>query len=184
LCKEKGVFDVLKIAKQIPHCSVVLQGPVTEADLELIKRESKDLDIFDRVKIFEPAKYIELSEQYAKASVFILLSQAEGFPNVILEAMAHGCPVVASDVGAIAEMLGCGTSMPAGYVVEVGDIKHASEKITLLLEDAKLYLEFSLAAKRRCAELYSENLFVDKIRHILNEVIHSDMYVDNTVINN
>ena len=61
----------------------------------------------------------ELSGYMAAADVFCLASLREGCPNVVNEALACGTPVVASDVGAIPEML---TDQAYGIVVPPGDI--------------------------------------------------------------
>lgn len=46
----------------------------------------------------------EVKKEYLKADVFILPSQSEGFPRVILEAMKYGVPYVATDVGCVWEI--------------------------------------------------------------------------------
>ena len=60
----------------------------------------------------------ELHRQYASASVLLFPTRySEGFPMVILEAMAHGLAILATDTGAIAETLGTSGDHPAGIVV-------------------------------------------------------------------
>jgi glycosyltransferase involved in cell wall biosynthesis len=50
-------------------------------------------------------------ERMAKCDLFVLPSHTEGFPNVILEAMSFGCAIIATDVGAIPEILEDGAGM-------------------------------------------------------------------------
>ena len=59
----------------------------------------------------------ELRRLYNDADVFALPTYADAVPNVVVEAMAAGLPVVATDVGAVREMVG-----DAGVVVPRGDV--------------------------------------------------------------
>jgi glycosyltransferase involved in cell wall biosynthesis len=48
----------------------------------------------------------ELAEFYRRATIFVMPSYREGFPRVVLEAMAHGLPIVATDAGGTRDILG------------------------------------------------------------------------------
>lgn len=78
---------------------------------------------------FDPNPY----RWMAAASVFVSSSTEEGFPNVIAEALALNCPVVATDCpGDTAELLGHGRW---GRLVPVGDSKQMAEAIVATLDD-------------------------------------------------
>lgn len=57
---------------------------------------------------------------------------------VVLEAMAAGVPVVATDVGGVREILRSSCKHAAGFVVPPGDAREGAEKVTLLLESPQL----------------------------------------------
>jgi teichuronic acid biosynthesis glycosyltransferase TuaC len=63
------------------------------------------LALQDRVFLLGAKPQRELADWYAAADLFCLASQREGCPNVVLEALACGTPVVASDVGGLGELL-------------------------------------------------------------------------------
>jgi teichuronic acid biosynthesis glycosyltransferase TuaC len=68
------------------------------------------------VHFIENVNHDELKYWYAAADLFCLASAGEGCPNVVLEAMACGCPVVVSNVGAVSDLVREGES---GFVVDL-----------------------------------------------------------------
>ena len=121
LVPKKRIKDVIKafkaISDEIPdHKLVVLgEGPMK---LELSKLTA-NLDLEDRVLMagFENNPYTYIS----KSKLLVLASELEGFPGVLLEAMALNVPVVATDCpSGPREILDDGT---LGPLVEVGDIE-------------------------------------------------------------
>jgi glycosyltransferase involved in cell wall biosynthesis len=77
----------------------------------------------------------ELAEMYASADVFVLPSLWEGYGIVLLEAMVHGLPIVASRVGAIPELVRHGEN---GWLVPPGDSQALAEAIWSLTQDQSL----------------------------------------------
>jgi len=76
-----------------------------------------ELGLEDRVRFIGMAPQNTLAELMSSADVFCLASSSEGWPNVVHEALACGTPVVATDVGAVRQMLPSprlGTVVPAG----------------------------------------------------------------------
>jgi glycosyltransferase involved in cell wall biosynthesis len=61
-----------------------------------------------RVEFTGPLTGPDLDRRYAAADVMVLASRAETYGMVITEALAHGLPVIAADVGGVTEALGCG----------------------------------------------------------------------------
>ena len=89
------------------------------------------------------------------ADLFMLPSNYEGLPMVILEAMSLGKPVVASNVGGISEIV---ENDKNGYTVE-NEATIFAEKIRYILENEDIYIQFSKYARER----FNKDLTVDKM---------------------
>ena len=89
------------------------------------------------------------------ADLFILLSDYEGLPMTIIEAMSQGLPIVSSDVGGVHEIVRNGVN---GYVVP-NEICEFANRIKNVLEDEELYSQMSQASK----SFYNKFLTIDKM---------------------
>lgn len=100
---------------------------------------------------------------YRAADVFILPSESEGFPRVLVEAMAHGVPVVPCDVGGVRDIL---HPLQMPFVVPRGDMDGLVAKVVELLEDPEARAT-QAAAGRATVERFSTDsvarMFVERI---------------------
>lgn len=90
---------------------IVGDGPL-KASLQSL---AQSLSVAQRVRFLGRVPHERLSEVYGRADALILASAREGWPNVLLEAMACGTPVVATKVGGIPEIV---KAKAAGVLVE------------------------------------------------------------------
>lgn len=116
LVAEKDQALAIRSLRALPehHLVVVGDGPL-RGDLEAL---SGRLGVAERVRFFEPMPQPELSFLYSSADALLLTSVREGWPNVVLESLACGTPVVAVDVGAAREIL---TDPGVGRIVATRD---------------------------------------------------------------
>src|SRR5438105_300990 len=91
----------------------------------------------------------ELGRLYERAAVVVLPSYHEGLPLSVLEAMAHGRPIVASAVGGLPELVEDGVT---GFLVEPGDVEGLRTALRRLLADPALRRRLGGAARTRVAE--------------------------------
>jgi glycosyltransferase involved in cell wall biosynthesis len=94
----------------------------------------------------------ELEKLYNRAAIQVLPSYSEGLPVVCIEAMAHGRPVVGSDVAGIAELIVDGET---GYLVPPRDPSRLRDALLKLLDDKDLRRRMGLAGRDRIRELCS-----------------------------
>jgi glycosyltransferase involved in cell wall biosynthesis len=99
----------------------------------------------------------ELERLYARAAVVVLPSHREGLPLCVLEAMAHGRPVVASAVGGIPELVEDGVT---GFLVPAGDVRALRAALDRLLADPVLRRRLGREARRRVAQRCSRDRVV------------------------
>lgn len=101
-----------------------------------------------------------------ESCMLILPSHSEGIPNVILEAMATGTPIVATFVGGMKEILRDGENAVHAEVNNAADL---SEKILLLLRDEPLRNRLAECAYREAAEKYDVTVIRKRFREIIEE---------------
>lgn len=126
-----NVYDKLIKEEKIPH-KLVLAGFSTAQCKPLIKKIAQ-LKLSDRVIILGYLDWKELILIYNKADLFISLSLYEGFGLPVLEAMACGVPVVASNTASLPEVV-----EEAGLLVDPYNIDEIKEKVLQVLFDKNL----------------------------------------------
>src|SRR5690606_33278070 len=94
------------------------------------------------------------------SSIFALPSYTEGFPNVILEAMSMGCAVIATNVGAIPEMLAISSDKPCGICVPVKNVEKLTEAITLLISNPQKVEMMGRNGSERVLKYYTFNSII------------------------
>jgi glycosyltransferase involved in cell wall biosynthesis len=87
----------------------------------------------------------------ATASAFVLSSRSEGLPISVIEAMAAGLPVVASDVGGMGELVEDGAT---GILVPAGDVEALADALARIVGDAELRTALGDAGRRRAEQLF------------------------------
>jgi glycosyltransferase involved in cell wall biosynthesis len=102
------------------------------------------LGLRDRIRFL--GQVLDVEARLAEAQVFLLITNWEGFPRSILEAMRAGLPVVASAVAGIEEAVHDGES---GFVVQRGDAKTLESRIEQLLLDPGLREQLGANGRKR-----------------------------------
>jgi len=109
----------------------------------------------------------DMDELFRRADVFWLTSSWEGLPNVVIEAMASGLPVVATDVGGTRELFCSGRE---GFLVRANHVDDFVYFGTALLRDDALRRKMSAAARQR-AQQFSVRRMVSAMEAVYDSVL-------------
>ncbi len=131
-----------------------------------LKRLIEDLRIADRVSLLGARS--DVPDLLEACDVFVLSSRQEGLPITILEAMAAGKPVVATDVGGCAEVVRHGET---GLIVPPEDPDALAGAIQTVLTDSNLAHEMGKAGRERVEEHFTVDAMVDKHIEVYETVI-------------
>ncbi len=93
-----------------------------------------------------------MNELYSLSDVFIIPSRAENFPCTILESLASGTPVIASDVGGIAEQIDADT----GWLFDMGNAERLAEIIDALPDNKGRLHIMNGRCRKRAEDSFSE----------------------------
>ena len=104
----------------------------------------------------------EVPEYMGASDVFVLPSLSEGFPVTVIEAMASGLPIVATDVRGLSEIIKNGEN---GFLVKPKNSIEIAEKVLLLLEDDELRRRISRNNKEEVKRYSWENI-VENLKEV------------------
>lgn len=108
----------------------------------------------------------------AQSCISVLPSHSEGLSNSLIESMAAGLPLVATDVGGNPELVKHDVN---GFLVPVMDHESLASAISTILSDASLASRFGKASRRLCEEQFSMSSMADATQQIyLNELEKRD----------
>lgn len=159
--KTKGIEELLcawqNVCEKHPDWTLKIVGPCNED----YKKELENRYSCKNVVFAGEQPHDEAMKTVADASVFTLPSYTEGFPNAVLEAMALEKPIVATNVGAISDMLdGCGIVIPSQNSEEI------EKALDIVLGDEALRNELSQKAKQKLVDEYT----IEKIFAVYTDV--------------
>lgn len=158
LIRRKGVDVLLRawkeVIRDIPDATLIVAGGGEE--IESLKGLAESLGISTGVSFLGHVEPAELVEYYKTADLFVFPSRGEGMPNVILEAMSSGLPVVATAIGGIVDVI---TNGENGFLVPPDDHEALAVSITeALTRDIEM---LGMAGRRTALRSFSLGAVTD-----------------------
>ncbi len=146
------------------HLDLVGDGPLIGS----VREEARRLGIQGRVRFWGARQ--DVAEILSQGQIFVLVSNYEGFPLTILEAMRAGLPVVASDVGGVKEAVVDGET---GFLIPRGDEDALRDTLLRLLLDTDLRAKMGTAGRLRYQEHFTFERMLEKTVRVYREVLAS-----------
>lgn len=170
--RKKGISQLLD-ALALSPASVTLKivdGRIP--DDGLVPRKIRALGLGSRVRLIRRMLTVEgLVAEYSTARAAVVPSFFEGFGFPASEAMACGLPVIATDGGALPEVVG--SSGEAGLLVPFRDVAALSRAITELCADRERMATMGRAARRRIERVFSWAEAGRRTAEALEEIVHA-----------
>jgi glycosyltransferase involved in cell wall biosynthesis len=139
---------------------------------ETLRRQVSEAGLADRVTLLGPRPQEELIALYHKATIFALPSvvaesgDRDGIPNVLVEAMRLGLPVVSTDVSGIPELV---IDEETGLVVPTRDAPALAAALARLLDDAALRTRLAAGAARHVTTEFDLAINATRLHALLQE---------------
>lgn len=167
ITKEKGIFDLVHAVAKINNnyngvlFSVNIVGEsLYKEELDSVKELIKSNDLQGSIKVFEPEYGAKKIDRFASTDIYVLPTYHEGMPMSIIEAMAAGLPIVASNVGGIPDLV---DDQETGLLINPGDVHALSTALFELLGSHEKRLAMGAVGRKKAIEKYNIQRTVDEL---------------------
>lgn len=166
LSKEKGVINLIEAFSKIDNGRLVIAGEGPEK--ENIEKIVKSKKLKNRITLVGQLNKDGVIEYISKSKFVVVPSTCnENCPYSVIETMAVGKPIIASNNGGIPELV---VNDESGFTYKFDDINELAEKMNVLFEDDFLVKKFSKKAKE-LSKQYDKEEYYKKIIKIYKDVI-------------
>ena len=188
--EQKGHYSLVKVAKKIVKQKpdtrfLIIAGGVNKKYQIGWKGRVKTIlglsfDNLEKMKRYVNASKLEnnfiytgfrkdIPELLAACDIIMFLSQkAEGFGRPLIEGMAMGKPLVATDIGPTQEILG----EESGILVPIGDVNKTADAVLRLIDNPKICKEMGNNGRQRVEEHFDLKRHVLKIQNCIDKTIN------------
>jgi glycosyltransferase involved in cell wall biosynthesis len=168
------LFESLKLMPKNIDWELIVAGEGKL--LRYWKQKVNDSKVGDRIKFLGNIPFNEMQDLYKKVDIFVFPSLREGFPTVLIEAMAKSLPIIAMDLYGTQHFIGnnCGILIPVKNKTQM--INDFRDAIIKLCENPELRYEMGENARKRVEEYFlwekRGKMMNDIYKQIFNKEIH------------
>jgi len=158
------------VHEEMPEVRFEVLGGADE-DESYLEECQRLVKVLSLKPVFDFPGAVDMKEHYPSISVLVLTSISEAQPFVLLEAMRVGIPVVATSVGACAELvLGSGSDDealgPAGFITNVRSPRETADAILALLRDPEMARRMGETGRERVGRYYVRRQMLEGYRGV------------------
>jgi glycosyltransferase involved in cell wall biosynthesis len=176
----QGAFLIGTVARLAPvknHAMVLRALQRLDEDVHLVligagpsRRELEDLarELHVDGRVHFTGQLLEAENLHQFFDVSVLCSHSEGFPNAVIEALAAGCPVVATPVGGVPDVV---SDRQTGLLVPVDQPEALAASVRELRRDADLRKRLSEAGLARARSSYHETLVIARLEALYQDLV-------------
>jgi glycosyltransferase involved in cell wall biosynthesis len=158
-------IKMLKDAGILVTLDIIGDGP----EFLQLQKMTGSLDIADKINFL--GAFSEIAPFLQRAHIFVLPSQFEGLPNVVLEAMACGLPVIATQVGGVPDII---QHRVNGLLIPPGDTDAICAAIRELFDNATLAEELGMRARQTVVAHFSLSAIADRYAELYKTLFQAD----------
>lgn len=162
----KNQVFLIETLKELKASSFIMNFVGDGPQLDTTKRLVDSYGLKDKV-IFLGARN-DVPDLLSQSDVFLLISNWEGLPLTILEAMSHSLPVIASDVGGISETIVDGEQ---GYLIPRGDKEKLTHVLEQLIQSNEARLQIGTKARQKYENEFTVERMIDATESIYFKVV-------------
>ena len=168
LTKEKGHIYLLEAAKDIVAAYPDTKFLIVGEGRERYRLENRVMTLGLQDKVIFTGQRKDIIDILSILDIFVLPSITEGLPVAILEALASGLPVVATNVGAIPKVINNGET---GLLTEPGNPESLSSAISELLSDREKARELGYQGQRKVEREFSAKAMAERYFNSYSEIL-------------
>lgn len=175
LIYDKGIYELADafaiVSRKYPDVDLIFVGEFLEK--ERLEIKLRDEGILDRVLFKGIVTHKEVAYYMKLSDLLVLPTWAEGLPNVVMESMALGLPVVASNVGGIPEIIKDGIN---GLLVQAKNSSELTSAIMRMMNDVELRKQCIANARNLIFEKFDVKKNVNQLYEILENMLKKSPY--------
>ncbi len=168
--KLKGAYVLLDAARELVGRGVKVEITLMAVTIPL-RDEIVNAGLDRHVRMFDFLPHDEALATLRRSDVFLQISSSEGFPNMLLEAMALGCASIVTPVGAVPEVVGADGE--CAFIIPVGDAAMLADRMIRLATEPELLARMAAAAQARVVERFTERKAVQVLDHAYQRAMQS-----------